>query len=99
MGRIVIGGQFQLARVSGQPVCDAELLADLKSVASKLGATTVSQPHYRQYGRYDDTTAARRFGSWNKALLAAGLVLSNEKNISDERLFDNILTLWQHFGR
>ena len=95
----MIDNQFQLARVSGQPVSDAQLLADLKSVASKLGATTVSQPQYRQSGRYDETTAARRFGSWNKALLAAGLMLSNEINISDERLFDNILTLWQHFGR
>jgi hypothetical protein len=42
---------------------------------------------------------ARRFGSWNKALLAAGLALSNEVNISDERLFENVLILWQHFAR
>jgi hypothetical protein len=95
----MIGNQFRLARVSGQPVSDTELLADLKSVASKLGAATVSQPCYRQHGRYDDTTVARRFGSWNKALLAAELTLSNEVNISDERLFENILALWQHFGR
>src|SRR5713101_1941885 len=91
--------RFQLTRVSGQPVNDAEILVDLKSVASKLDAKTVSQPHYRQYGRYDNTTVARRFGSWNKALLAAGLALSNEVNFSDERLFENILTLWQHFAR
>lgn len=96
---VMTRNRFHLTRVSGQPVSDAELLADLKSVASNLDATTVSEPHYRQYGRYDDTTAARRFGSWNKALLAAGLTLSNEVNISDERLFENILTLWQHFGR
>jgi len=91
--------RFQLTRVSGQPVNDAEILADLKSIASRLDTKTVSQPHYRQYGRYDDTTVARRFGSWNKALLAAGLALSNEVNISDKRLFENILTLWQHFAR
>lgn len=93
------GSKFRLRRVSGQPVSDAELLADLKHVASKFSARTVSQPHYRQLGRYDATTVARRFGSWNKALLTAGLALSNEVNISDERLFENILTLWQHFGR
>jgi hypothetical protein len=69
------------------------------SSASRLDAKTVSQPHYRQYGQYDDTTVSRRFGSWNKALLAAGLALSNEVNISDERLFESILTLWQHFAR
>lgn len=91
--------RFQLTRVSGQPVSDEEILADLKSVASKLSATTIGSLHYRQYGQYADTTVARRFGSWNNALLAAGLTPAHEPNISDERLFENILTLWQHFGR
>lgn len=92
-------GKFKLTRVSGQPVGDAELLADLKRVAKMLGSSTVSQPKYREYGQYADTTVARRFGSWNNALLQVGLTLSNEVNISDDRLFENILTLWQHFGR
>jgi hypothetical protein len=91
--------QFKLSRVSGQPVSDAELLADLKRVANVLGTSTVSQPKYREYGQYDYTTVARRFGSWNKALLKAGFALANEVNISDVRLFENILTLWQHYGR
>ena len=90
---------FKLARVSGQPVEDAELLADLKRVAEMLGASTVSMPKYNECGKYDNTTVARRFGSWNNALLKAGLSVSNEVNISDERLFENILTLWQHYGR
>jgi len=70
--------RFQLTRVSGQPVTDAEILADLNSIASKLGTSTVSMPYYRQHGQYDDTTVSRRFGSWNKALIAAGLAISNE---------------------
>jgi hypothetical protein len=91
--------RFQLTRVSGQPVTDAEILADLNSIASKLGTSTVSMPYYRQHGQYDDTTVSRRFGSWNKALIGAGLAISNEVYISDDRLFENILALWQHFGR
>jgi len=90
---------FQLSRVSGQPVSDAELLADLRRVAGLLGTTTVSQPKYGEHGSCDYTTVSRRFGSWNKALLAAGLSLSNEVDISDERLFENVLLLWQHHGR
>lgn len=90
---------FKLSRVSGQPVDDAELLADLKRVAEMLGASTVSMPKYSECGKYDNTTVARRFGSWNNALLKAGLTVSNEVNIPDERLFENILTLWQHYGR
>ncbi|HEX5038206.1 MAG TPA: HNH endonuclease [bacterium] len=89
---------FQVSRVSGQPVSDSELLADLCRVAQLLNKTTVSQPQYREHGKYDHTTIARRFG-WNKALIAAGLSLSNEVNIPDERLFENLLALWQHYGR
>jgi len=95
----MISGKFKLTRVSGQPVDDAELLADLKRIAEMLGASTVSMLKYREYGQYDESNVARRFGSWNNALLKAGLTLSNEVNISDDRLFENILTLWKHYGR
>ena len=92
-------GKFKLTRVSNQPVDDAELLTDLKRVAEVLGSSKLTQLKYREYGQYDDTTIARRFGSWNNALLKADLSVSNDFNISDERLFDNVLTLWQHYGR
>jgi len=90
---------YELTRVSGQPVSDAELLDDLRRIASDLGKTTIGQKEYRQIGRYDDSTVTRRFGSWNTALVAAGLTVSNVVNIADEELFENILTLWQHYGR
>lgn len=56
-------------------------------------------PKYNEFGKYNNTTVARRFGSWNNALIRAGLTVSNEVNISDERLFENLLRLWQHYGR
>ena len=90
---------FELSRVSGQPVSDAELLGDLRRVASSLGKTTVGQKEYRRVGKYDDSTTTRRFGSWNGALKAAGLIVANEVGLDDEELFENILTLWQHYGR
>lgn len=90
---------FKLARVSGQPVRDEELLADLRRVAKMLGASTVSMPKYRELGKFDDSNLAKRFGAWNSALSQAGLTISNEVNIPDDRLFENILTLWQHYGR
>lgn len=91
--------KFELIRVSGLPVSDEELLADLRFVANKLARNTVPQKTYGNLGKYDYSTVTRRFGSWNGALLAAGLSLSNEVQISDERLFENLLVLWQHFGR
>ncbi len=90
---------FVIQRVSGMPVSDEELLADLRATAAGLGKTTIGQKDYRRLGKYDDSTATKRFGTWNKALIAAGLSVSNEVDISDERLFENVLVLWQHFGR
>jgi Homing endonuclease associated repeat/HNH endonuclease len=93
------GSKFRVQRVSGMPVSDSDLVEDLRSVATTIGKATVGQKEYRETGKYDDTTLSRRFGSWNDALRAAGLSLSNEVDISDERLFENILVLWQHYGR
>jgi hypothetical protein len=90
---------FQLSRVSGQPVSDAELLADLRRVAEFLTAPSVSRPQYIKLGKYGATTIHARFSSWNKALVAAGLSVAHENDIPDERLFENLLALWQHYGR
>jgi hypothetical protein len=95
----MIEGPFQVVRVSGQPVTDTDLLADLRRVAQLLNASAVSQPQYREHGSYDPRTVGRRFGTWNKGIVAAGLSISNELNIPDERLFENVLVLWQHYGR
>lgn len=90
---------FKLSRVSGAPVSDAELIADLQRVAQSLNSSTVPQKKYGEVGAYDYSTVIRRFGSWNEGLRLAGLTLSNETDISDDRLFENLLVLWQHRGR
>jgi hypothetical protein len=91
--------KFELSRVAGTPVSDDDLIADMKLVAQKLNLGKVTIGKYSEHGIYDPTTISRRFGSWNKALSIAGLYLSNEVDISDERLFENLLTLWRHYGR
>lgn len=90
---------FKIQRVSGMSASNEELLADLRITAAGEGKNTIGQKDYRRLGKYDDSTTARRFGTWNKALIAAGLSISHKDNIADERLFENILILWQHFGR
>jgi len=90
---------FKLSRVSGAPVSDDELIADLQRVAQSLNSITGPQKKYGALGTFDYSTVTRRFGSWNNALRLAGLSLSNEVDISDERLFENLLVLWQHLGR
>lgn len=90
---------FKLSRVSGAPVSDDELITDLQRIAQSLKSDTVPQKKYGAIGTFDYSTVIRRFGSWNNALRLAGLSISNEVDISDERLFENLLVLWQHLGR
>lgn len=91
--------KFEITRVTGAPVSDSELIADLQRVADSAGTTRITQKIYTELGRYDGRNISRRFGTWNKALETAGLDVSNEINLPDERLFENILVLWQHYGR
>jgi hypothetical protein len=64
-----------------------------------LGSETLTQAEYELLGEFDRSTQERRFGTWNKVLCRAGLSISHRLNISDEELFENILALWQHYGR
>lgn len=79
-------------------VPDEDLLADLRTTAERLRQPTIGMKAYRDNGKYADTAISRRFGTWNMALQKAGLPLLNELHYSDERLFANILTLWEHYG-
>jgi hypothetical protein len=90
---------FELTRFTNAPVSKSDLVDDLRRVAEIIGQGTVPQKRYGDLGKFDYSTVIRKFGSWNDALLESGLSISNEINISDEKLFENILTLWQHYGR
>jgi len=91
--------KFKLERAKNTPVSDEEILSDLRRVSCALNSSKVTQKLYGEHGQYDYSNVGRRFGTWNKALEAAGLSLSNQCNIPDEALFENILLLWQHYGR
>jgi hypothetical protein len=91
--------EFKIEKPLGTPVTDQELIDDLLRVAKELNKDTVGMKEYDRLGKHVNSTFHRRFGTWNKALTTAGLSISNEVNLSDERLFENILTIWQHYGR
>lgn len=91
--------KFEVTRYKNASVTDEEMLADLRRVADELKTIKVTQKLYGECGRFDPTNVGRRFGTWNKALNAAGLSASNVVNLSDGALFENILVLWRHYGR
>ncbi|DAB38566.1 MAG: hypothetical protein A2023_00475 [Sulfuricurvum sp. GWF2_44_89] len=91
--------KFEFISAKKTPISEEEIIADLKLVAKNLNEKNITSRQYAEYGKYDCTTVSRKFGSWNQALEIAGLKLSNESNISDERLYNNLLNLWEHLGR
>jgi len=91
--------RFELHQTAGVPVSTDELIGDLKRVAAELHVNSVTYRQYEEIGKYSSQTVRTRFGSWNNALEKAGLNVSNEFNIPDERLFENIERLWIKLGR
>ena len=76
-----------------------KLLNDLKRVANLINQQTVTAAIYTQKGKFGVNTFRRRFGSWNKALDAAGLKVILNLNIKEELLFENLANVWQSLGR
>lgn len=80
-------------------VPDEDLISDLLEVKVKLGKNKVTIEDYNSHGKYSAGTIHRRFGTWNKALQKAGIELSNEIYISEEKLFQNLEEVWIKLGR
>lgn len=77
---------------------DRELLEDLRAVASRIGTKPVTWRCYEDYGRFDCETLRRRFGSWNKALTAAGLEVSKRHAIPTDDLLGELASTWMRLG-
>jgi Homing endonuclease associated repeat/HNH endonuclease len=90
--------KFELESYS-RNVPDDELLDDLKAVASDLGKSMVTIDEYNERGKFHATTITRRFRSWFTALDKAGLERTRNLNISNEELFENIVSVWTHLGK
>lgn len=76
---------------------DEQLLADIRKIAKHLHKESLSQKEYDACGEFNSSTAARRFGSWNRALSLAGIGARNVFH-SKKDLFDNIEKAWIRKG-
>lgn len=77
---------------------DEELIADLKSTATLLHATSLSMQEYDQNGTFSSSVISRRFGTWNNALKIAELDYRN-RTFSNIELFENIENVWMKLGK
>ena len=80
-------------------ILNDELLADLRAVAASLGAEVLPQKKYRECGRYSTTAIKNRFGTWNAAVVAAGLGKASLRDIPSADLFENLRDVWTRLGR
>jgi 5-methylcytosine-specific restriction endonuclease McrA len=78
---------------------DAELLDELRRVATQLEKQTVTIDEFNDHAAFHSTTLSRRFGTWMAALEAAGLKRSRNLNITNEALFENLAAVWLKLGR
>ena len=80
-------------------ISDQEYIKDLQRVASEIGNTTITCGQYEELGKYDRGKLSKRFGSWDKALIAAGLENTGfHRNISYVDLFHEIENMWIRKG-
>ena len=77
----------------------ADLIADLRRVARSTRNRRITTDLYAEWGKFRPGTVARRFGSWNAALEAAGLPVTHLWKVSDRMLFENLADVWRKLGR
>ena len=80
-------------------IADSDLIADLRSVALKLGKRSLTRDEYSVSGKFGGSTIEKRFGSWSLALDKAGLERSVERGLTIEDLFANLEQVWTKIGR
>ncbi len=80
-------------------ITEQQLIQDLKDAAKALGKETLSVNEYREYGKFNPSTITSRLGSWSHAITKAGIANNHTRNITREKLFDNLMKIWIVLGR
>ena len=79
---------------------DEEYIADLQRVAKAMGKVTLTAREYAAQGKHSRDRVSKRFGSWENALKAAGLLPTGfTVSVSDAELLNDIEQTWIKLGR
>jgi hypothetical protein len=89
---------LEITRFNGGVSANIALI-DLQEVASRLGKKTLTQDEYRAHGRWSTSPLVNHYGTWLKALRAAGLQESRSYRVPDDVLFANLQQVWEALGR
>jgi hypothetical protein len=85
---------------SNQLIGPEEVIAELKRASLQMGKTSFTREEFNSCAGISDFTVCRNFGTWHKAMQAAGLSTKPlGKRYTDDECFENLLTVWTHYGR
>ena len=68
----------------------SEMIADMQRVALEIGKSQLPKRDYEELGTISTNTICSQFGSWNNAIIAAGIT-PKQKLISDDELLMEII--------
>ncbi|HUO04820.1 MAG TPA: HNH endonuclease [Candidatus Binataceae bacterium] len=98
--RADLGHRSYIREQPTRGMSNGDLLDELRAIAREKGSNPILITDLRNGNRISVDTLRRRFGSWKKALDAAGLKQSKlGKRHTDDECFENLLTVWTHYGR
>jgi hypothetical protein len=88
------------SRVLARSMSNDELLDEIRRVAQMTGNATLTADDLRQHAVVGVDALRNRFGTLKAAFQAAGVVgTALGRRYTDEECFENLLTVWTHYGR
>jgi hypothetical protein len=90
----------KMRRQHGRTLTPDDIVVELQRLAADKGQPTITMHDLRSSDLLSERVVINRFGTWKAALEAAGLQLSSRgRRWTDEDYFENLLTVWTHYGR
>lgn len=90
--------KYEFSEYHNTKVSDEELLNDIRKIINKNNYISLTMAKYDEEGIYNSSTIIRHFGSWNNALRLIGVELNN-RQFTEEELFNNIERVWVYKGK
>lgn len=80
---------------------DTDLLAELKRIHALVGKKWLTSTDFNAHSITSTVSIRRHFGSFRKALDAAGIPNAplKARQFTDQQCFENIADVWTHYGR
>lgn len=102
---MIVGFLFRVKYVMDDK--QQEIIDELRRVAKLLNVNSLAQSEFRKYSKFSVSTIDNRFGSWNRAIEAAGLRPNasgisdslKQPKLTDEELLQELIRLTVELGK